>query len=201
MRHLFAAVIIGHPDRNATSQVAATRRLGSAPGIAERVGLHGDALSPLRNDPATQPPAPTSQRRPDGWVRFLAPPSESTFDSLGRLLAPPSKSTFVGEPYVELQTSAQDLSPINTARTMKGHLRQCGINDLPWVPKGADLNIIENVWGRMKAAMNLQEPPKGRVGALHMSLEAPVTCFHQVGGVGVALEHGVMVIPEFHWKL
>ncbi|KAG0441650.1 hypothetical protein HPB47_015899 [Ixodes persulcatus] len=47
----------------------------------------------------------------------------------------------------------QDLAPIHTARTVKDHLRQCGIKELPWVPKGADLNIIENVWGRMKAAM------------------------------------------------
>lgn len=47
----------------------------------------------------------------------------------------------------------QDLAPIHTARTVKDHLRQCGIEELPWVPKGADLNIIENVWGRMKAAM------------------------------------------------
>ncbi|KAG0426086.1 hypothetical protein HPB47_026796, partial [Ixodes persulcatus] len=47
----------------------------------------------------------------------------------------------------------QDLAPIHTARTVKDHLRQCGIEELPWVPKGADLSIIENVWGRMKAAM------------------------------------------------
>lgn len=47
----------------------------------------------------------------------------------------------------------QDLAPVHTARVAKNHLQQCGIEELAWVPKGADMNIIENVWGRTKVAM------------------------------------------------
>lgn len=47
----------------------------------------------------------------------------------------------------------QDLAPVHTARVVKNHLQQCGIEELAWVPKGADMNIIENVWGRIKVAM------------------------------------------------
>ncbi|KAG0416889.1 hypothetical protein HPB47_006059 [Ixodes persulcatus] len=47
----------------------------------------------------------------------------------------------------------QDLAPVHTARVVKNHLQQCGIEELAWVPKGADMNIIENVWGRIEVAM------------------------------------------------
>ncbi|KAG0445464.1 hypothetical protein HPB47_014895 [Ixodes persulcatus] len=47
----------------------------------------------------------------------------------------------------------RDLAPIQTARIAKDHLRQYGIEELPWVPKGVDHNIIESVRSRMKAAM------------------------------------------------
>ncbi|KAG0410252.1 hypothetical protein HPB47_012645 [Ixodes persulcatus] len=46
----------------------------------------------------------------------------------------------------------QDLAPVQTVRVVKNHLQQCGIEKLGWVPKSADMNIIENVWGRIKVA-------------------------------------------------
>lgn len=53
----------------------------------------------------------------------------------------------------------QDLAPVHTARSVRAHLQQTGIEQLAWVPKGADLNIIENVWGRMKVALNRTPMP------------------------------------------
>lgn len=42
----------------------------------------------------------------------------------------------------------QDLSPIHTARVVQAWFRQHPeIELLPWPPKGADMNPIENVWG------------------------------------------------------
>ncbi|KAH9374745.1 hypothetical protein HPB48_012913 [Haemaphysalis longicornis] len=46
------------------------------------------------------------------------------------------------------------LAPIHTARSLQAHLQQTGIEQLARVPKGADINIIENVRGRMKVALN-----------------------------------------------
>ncbi|KAH9373079.1 hypothetical protein HPB48_005441 [Haemaphysalis longicornis] len=47
----------------------------------------------------------------------------------------------------------QDLSPVHSSRAVKDYLAQQQIPLMAWCPKGADLNIIENVWGRLKAAM------------------------------------------------
>lgn len=47
----------------------------------------------------------------------------------------------------------QDLAPIHTPRIVMDRLYQCGIQELPWVPKGAVINIVETVRGRMKDAM------------------------------------------------
>lgn len=46
----------------------------------------------------------------------------------------------------------QDLAPVQTVRVVTNHLQQCGIEKLGWVPKSADMNIIENMWGRIKVA-------------------------------------------------
>ncbi|KAH9380501.1 hypothetical protein HPB48_013948 [Haemaphysalis longicornis] len=51
------------------------------------------------------------------------------------------------------------LDPVHTARSVQAHVQQTGIEQLAWVPKGADLNIIENVWGRMKVALNWTPMP------------------------------------------
>ena len=49
----------------------------------------------------------------------------------------------------------QDLSPIHTSRAVKAWFQEHpGIQLLPWPPKGADLNPIENVWGQMVCEMN-----------------------------------------------
>ncbi|KAH6922749.1 hypothetical protein HPB50_018789 [Hyalomma asiaticum] len=44
----------------------------------------------------------------------------------------------------------QDLSPIHTARSVTKHLENLGVMTLDWPPKGADMNVIENVWGILK---------------------------------------------------
>ncbi|KAH7951922.1 hypothetical protein HPB52_015430 [Rhipicephalus sanguineus] len=43
-----------------------------------------------------------------------------------------------------------DRSPIHTAKCVRATLEGLGINVLEWPPKGADVNIIENIWGLMK---------------------------------------------------
>ncbi|KAH7967757.1 hypothetical protein HPB52_002229 [Rhipicephalus sanguineus] len=47
----------------------------------------------------------------------------------------------------------QDLSPVHTAKVVEELLNMRGVRCLRWVPKGADLNIIEAVWGRMKVSL------------------------------------------------
>lgn len=47
----------------------------------------------------------------------------------------------------------QDLSPVHTAKVVEELLNMRGVRCLKWVPKGADLNIIEAVWGRMKVRL------------------------------------------------
>ncbi|KAH6946346.1 hypothetical protein HPB50_012875 [Hyalomma asiaticum] len=47
----------------------------------------------------------------------------------------------------------QDLSPVHTAKVVEELLNMRGVRCLRWVPKGADLNIIEAVWGRMKVRL------------------------------------------------
>lgn len=48
----------------------------------------------------------------------------------------------------------QDLSPIHTARTVKTFLEERAVRVLDWPPRGADFNIIENVWGTIKHRMS-----------------------------------------------
>ncbi|KAH7941548.1 hypothetical protein HPB49_014814 [Dermacentor silvarum] len=47
----------------------------------------------------------------------------------------------------------QDLSPVHTAKVVGELLNMRGVRCLKWVAKGADLNIIEAVWGRMKVRL------------------------------------------------
>ncbi|KAH6942151.1 hypothetical protein HPB50_001498 [Hyalomma asiaticum] len=44
----------------------------------------------------------------------------------------------------------KDLLPVHTAKVVEELLNLRGVRWLRWVPKGADLNIIEAVWGRME---------------------------------------------------
>lgn len=46
-----------------------------------------------------------------------------------------------------------------TARSVQAHLEQTGIEQLAWVLKAADLNIIAKVWGRMKVALKRTPMP------------------------------------------
>ena len=49
----------------------------------------------------------------------------------------------------------QDQSPIHKSRIVKQWFEeQPAIEVLPWPPKGADLNPIENVWGEMMTDLN-----------------------------------------------
>ncbi|KAH6932502.1 hypothetical protein HPB50_006447 [Hyalomma asiaticum] len=47
----------------------------------------------------------------------------------------------------------QDLSPVHTTKVVEVLLNMRGVRRLRWVPKGAHLNIIEAVWGRMKVRL------------------------------------------------
>ncbi|KAG0421744.1 hypothetical protein HPB47_002404, partial [Ixodes persulcatus] len=52
-----------------------------------------------------------------------------------------------------------DCSPIHTANSVRALLEERAVHVLDWVPKGANFNIIENVWGTLKsrlARMNLR---------------------------------------------
>lgn len=43
-----------------------------------------------------------------------------------------------------------DRSPVHKAKVVRDYLEERCITELPWPPCGADINIIENVWGIMK---------------------------------------------------
>lgn len=47
-----------------------------------------------------------------------------------------------------------DLSPVHTARAVRKLLEERAVRTLDWPPKGADFNIIENVWGAIKQNMS-----------------------------------------------
>lgn len=47
-----------------------------------------------------------------------------------------------------------DYSPIHTARAVQALLEERAVRVLDWTPKGADFNIIENVWGLLKQHMS-----------------------------------------------
>ncbi|KAH9371655.1 hypothetical protein HPB48_016044 [Haemaphysalis longicornis] len=47
----------------------------------------------------------------------------------------------------------QDLVPVHTAKSVKKLLTDRGVRQLEWIPKGADVSIIEPVWGRIKVAL------------------------------------------------
>lgn len=47
----------------------------------------------------------------------------------------------------------QDQSPVHMSRQVRSLLRERCVATLPWPPKGADLNIIEHVWGLIKSTM------------------------------------------------
>ncbi|KAH9364992.1 hypothetical protein HPB48_015317 [Haemaphysalis longicornis] len=52
------------------------------------------------------------------------------------------------------------------------HLQQTGIGQLALVPKGADINIIKNVWGRMKVALNRTPMPSATEDELRAAVLA-----------------------------
>lgn len=49
-----------------------------------------------------------------------------------------------------------DCSPVHTARLTEATLDSCGVLRLPWPPRGADLNPIENLWGLIKRRLAAQ---------------------------------------------
>ncbi|KAH9364996.1 hypothetical protein HPB48_018487 [Haemaphysalis longicornis] len=68
--------------------------------------------------------------------------------------------------------SQQDLTPVHTARSVQARLQQTGIEQLAWVPKGADINVIENAWGRMKVALNRTPMPSATEDELRVAVLA-----------------------------
>ncbi|KAG0444645.1 hypothetical protein HPB47_013555 [Ixodes persulcatus] len=51
-------------------------------------------------------------------------------------------------------------------------LQDRGIMTLHWPPQGADVNVIENVWGAMKKALSHQPPQRGSADAVWSVVEA-----------------------------
>ncbi|KAH9370544.1 hypothetical protein HPB48_011441 [Haemaphysalis longicornis] len=51
------------------------------------------------------------------------------------------------------------LAPAHTTPSVQAHLQQTGNKQLAWVPKTADLSIIENHWDRVKVALNRTPMP------------------------------------------
>ncbi|KAL1474730.1 hypothetical protein MTO96_037774 [Rhipicephalus appendiculatus] len=47
-----------------------------------------------------------------------------------------------------------DHSPVHTAKKVDRLLQQRGVTVLMWLSQSADLNVIENVWGRMKSSLS-----------------------------------------------
>ncbi|KAH6926081.1 hypothetical protein HPB50_014107 [Hyalomma asiaticum] len=47
----------------------------------------------------------------------------------------------------------QDLSSVHTSKVVEELLHMRGVRCLRWVPKGADLNIIEALWGKLKVRL------------------------------------------------
>ncbi|KAH9360325.1 hypothetical protein HPB48_012148 [Haemaphysalis longicornis] len=97
----------------------------------------------------------------------------------------------------------QDLAPVHTAKSVKKLLTDCGVLQLEWIPKGADVSIIEHVWGRIKvvlskeglhrvladdlwhvveAAWNVIKEDKGYVEALYASLPSRIK--HEIAAKG-----------------
>ena len=66
---------------------------------------------------------------------------------------------FVNERFQNQQVRfVQDKSPIHTARVVTQWFREHPIIEiLPWPSKGADLNLIENIWGDMVKDVNFRE--------------------------------------------
>ena len=71
---------------------------------------------------------------------------EKYIDILENVLLPSIRNRFPNRPVRFIQ----DLSPIHTARVVRSWFQEHPeITVLPWPPKGADMNPIENVWGDM----------------------------------------------------
>lgn len=67
----------------------------------------------------------------------------------------------VGLPHITSHITPQhdcifqhDRSPVHTAKKVDRLLQQRGVTVLMWPPQSPDLNIIENVWGRMKTSLS-----------------------------------------------
>lgn len=75
--------------------------------------------------------------------------SEQYCNILNNVLLPYASRLFPDGDYL----FQQDRSPLHTARAVKEFQAEQHMQLLEWPPKGADLNVIENVWGRLKASL------------------------------------------------
>lgn len=64
-----------------------------------------------------------------------------------------------------------DRSPIHMARSVKHLLDERGVMVIEWPPQGADMNIIENVWGAMKKSLSSRQLQGGSRDALWQAVE------------------------------
>lgn len=48
----------------------------------------------------------------------------------------------------------QDLSPVHTSKDVARLFEERGVVQREWCTKGADMNIIQHVWGRMKVSLS-----------------------------------------------
>lgn len=47
-----------------------------------------------------------------------------------------------------------DLCPVHQSNRVRDLLEERGVAVMPWPPKGADMNPIENIWGNMKIQLS-----------------------------------------------
>ncbi|KAL3197707.1 hypothetical protein MRX96_044771 [Rhipicephalus microplus] len=74
----------------------------------------------------------------------------------------------------------RDGFPVHNASTVQKNLNASGIAQLCWPPKSPDLNIIENVWGLMKAQLARANLTNNHVDSLWKHVEMEWNALRQV---------------------
>ncbi|KAH9377777.1 hypothetical protein HPB48_012192 [Haemaphysalis longicornis] len=81
----------------------------------------------------------------------------------------------------------QDLAPLHTAESVKKLLTDRGVRQLEGIPKGADVSIIEPVWGRIKVALSKEGLHRASAGDLWHVVEAAFNVIKEDTGYVEAL--------------
>ncbi|KAH9364957.1 hypothetical protein HPB48_012965 [Haemaphysalis longicornis] len=81
----------------------------------------------------------------------------------------------------------RDLAPVHTAKSVKKLLTERGVRQLEWIPKGADVGIIEPVWGRIKVALSKEGLHRASADDLWHMVEAACNVIKEDRGYVEAL--------------